>query len=61
MTENPELEHQKKLAIIEARKQAFEKSPFWFTVWDSVNSILQLCFWIGFFLILAQCNCECII
>ena len=53
--------HEKNLAIIEARKQAFQKSPFWFTLWDTLRSILNISFWLCFWLIVAQCSCECIL
>lgn len=54
-------EHQKEMAIIEARARAFDQSPFWFTVWDATMRILKISFWLSFWLIVAQCHCDCIL
>jgi hypothetical protein len=47
-----------KLAIIEARKEAFSRSPLWFTVWDITKAIINVVLWLGMFFILAQCSCD---
>ena len=60
MTEE-QREFEQKIAMINSRKEAFLKSPFWFTFWDLVRSALNICFWLSFWLIVAQCNCKCII
>ncbi len=51
-------DHEKKLAIIEARKIAFARSPFWFTVWDWGAKIIGTALWLGFWFLLAQCTCD---
>lgn len=54
-------EHEKTLAIVQARKEAFAKSPVWFTIWDVTTKALKIIFWLSFWLIVAQCHCDCII
>lgn len=54
-------EHEKTLAIVQSRKEAFAKSPAWFTIWDVATKTLKICFWLGFWLIVAQCHCDCIL
>jgi len=52
---------EEKIAIIDARKESFLKSPICFTVWDLTQKFFNICFWLGFWLLMAQCNCQCII
>lgn len=58
MSADDQREHEQKLAKIAARQAAFERSPFWFTVWDWTTGFLQVVFWFGFWLIVAQCTCD---
>ena len=47
-----------KMAIIQARQEAFTRSPFWFTVWDFGRIILNVAFRLGFWAMIAQCTCS---
>ena len=51
-------EHEQKIAKIEARKAAFIQSPIWFTIWDSVTSIIEAVCICGVVALLAQCSCK---
>ena len=59
MTES-DRQNEEKLKKIEARKAAFEKSPFWFTVWDLSSKILEALFWLAFWSLIVQCSCDCV-
>ena len=60
MTED-EQAHEIKKAQIEARKYAFEKNPKAFIIWDRIGTALNILFWLGLWLIVAQCQCKCFI
>lgn len=51
-------EHEKNQAIIKARAAAFERSPFWFTLWDITHFTIKCLFWLGFWAMVAQCSCD---
>lgn len=51
-------DHEKRLAVIQSRKDAFARSPFWFTVWDWSTRLLNVAFWLGFWSLIAQCTCR---
>jgi len=53
-----ENELQKTLAKIESRKASFARSPFWFTVWDISWNLLNVVFWLGFWFLVANCECK---
>ena len=53
-----EREHQEKMARMAHRRSAFEKSPFWFTLWDVTVRTLEVVLWLGFWLLVAQCSCD---
>lgn len=50
--------HEKEMARIESRKAAFARSPFWFTVWYSITTLLNVACWLGFWFLLANCTCS---
>ena len=50
-----------KLAKIEARKAAFDRSPFWFTFWDVSVEIVWGLTWVAIVLLMAQCSCDCVL
>lgn len=56
MTDHTDL--QEKLAIIEARKAAFQKSPIMFTIWDMLSTSLNGIIWLGFCFLVANCMCS---
>jgi hypothetical protein len=43
---------------IKCRAKAFDRSPFWFTLWDVTTEIVKIAFWLGFWSIIAQCTCS---
>jgi hypothetical protein len=51
-------DHEQRLVVIKSRAEAFAKSPVWFTVWDLTGTILKIIFWLGFWSIIAQCECS---
>lgn len=53
-------EHELKLAKIRARAAAFQKSPFWFTVWYGSQMVFNIVFWLAFWSLVTQCSCKCI-
>lgn len=61
MTREQEIEHQQEMARIESRKAAFLRTPFCFTIWDIMQKLLSVVFWLCFWALIAQCHCQCII
>lgn len=53
-------EHEKALAKINSRVEAYARSPFWFTVWDLSAKSLNVVFWLLFWSLMTQCHCECV-
>jgi hypothetical protein len=51
-------EHEETLAKIQSRKEAFARSPFWFTFWDVLTKVVHVAFWLCFWSIVAQCTCS---
>ena len=51
-------EHEQVLAKIKSRSEAFAEHPVWFTLWDTLNTVLRVCFWLTFWSIVAQCICS---
>lgn len=58
MATDTEAKQQEKLAIIATRAAAFDRSPFWFTVWDVTKKVLEVTCWLGWTLLVAQCTCN---
>ena len=58
LTEDSQDEQLSRLAKIEARKAAFEKSPVIFTIWDITTSFLQVICYVLIFALFAQCSCD---
>jgi hypothetical protein len=61
MTTDEQRDHEQTLAKIQARKEAFALSPFWFTVWDTAMKVLHIAFWLCFWGLVVQCNCKCLL
>lgn len=51
MDDECDCELEKDKAIIASRLAAFEKSPVWFTVWDILQKLLSVTFWLGFWFV----------
>ena len=51
-------EEKEKLAGIQSRKEAFNRSPVWFTIWGCTSTILNIIFWIVFWSLVVQCTCD---
>jgi hypothetical protein len=58
MSDEEKQDHEKTMAGIASRKAAFDKSPFWFTVWDVSVRLLNIAFWLGFWSLVTQCTCS---
>lgn len=51
-------EHQKDMANIKTRSDAYLKNPWAFTIWDITKKMFEVIFWLGVWFIIAQCSCD---
>ena len=58
MSENADHELKETLAKIEARKVAFDKDPLMFTIWDTLNTILNVWLCVAFLFRVTNCTCN---
>jgi hypothetical protein len=61
-TQEDKDEHEKDMAKITTRKEAFAQSPVWFTLWDWGREFIEAVCWVLVIFLMAQCSCDgCIV
>jgi len=57
MDDETQMEHEYKLKVVDARKEAFKQDPVRFTIWDISIKSIDCLFWLGVIFLVAQCSC----
>jgi hypothetical protein len=55
MKTEEEIKLELNLAKIAAKKAAFEKSPKLYVFWLTIQKVLEVIFWLGFWFLVTQC------